>query len=215
MDYGRGGNDGVLLRQSGEHIRTPHWSASPHHSTTQPLPPAPPNHHIIMSFDGSFDNVFGAVYGESSTISPSHGKASAHTPASHPQGHQTPKPPCTTGFPCQPVTPTVKFNVNQYQLHRGDCFLPYCHDFRHFPPFSLPKSQAPTFVHSTHDILSLFFLTTDFILSYLFLLSHPFILSSQLVISDIRDNLVYSVYLETRILRSTKEELSTVELPAP
>jgi len=32
MAYGRGGNDGVLLRRSGKHIRTAHWSASPHHS---------------------------------------------------------------------------------------------------------------------------------------------------------------------------------------
>jgi len=32
MAYGRGGNDGVLLYRSGKHIRTAHWSASPHHS---------------------------------------------------------------------------------------------------------------------------------------------------------------------------------------
>ena len=32
MAYGRGGNDGVLLRRSGKHIRTAHWLASPHHS---------------------------------------------------------------------------------------------------------------------------------------------------------------------------------------
>jgi len=32
MAYGHGGNDGVLLCQSGKHIRTAHWSASPHHS---------------------------------------------------------------------------------------------------------------------------------------------------------------------------------------
>jgi len=32
MAYGRGGNDGVLLRRSGKHIRTAHWSASPRHS---------------------------------------------------------------------------------------------------------------------------------------------------------------------------------------
>jgi len=32
MAYGRGGNDGVLLPRSGKHIRTAHWSASPHHS---------------------------------------------------------------------------------------------------------------------------------------------------------------------------------------
>jgi len=32
MAYGRSGNDGVLLRRSGKHIRTAHWLASPHHS---------------------------------------------------------------------------------------------------------------------------------------------------------------------------------------
>jgi len=32
MAHGHGGNDGVLLRRSGKHIRTAHWSASPHHS---------------------------------------------------------------------------------------------------------------------------------------------------------------------------------------
>jgi len=32
MAYGCGGNDGVLLCRSGKHIRTAHWSASPHHS---------------------------------------------------------------------------------------------------------------------------------------------------------------------------------------
>jgi len=32
MVYGCGGNDGVLLHQSGKHIRTAHWSASPHYS---------------------------------------------------------------------------------------------------------------------------------------------------------------------------------------
>ena len=32
MAYGHGGNDGVLLRRSGKHIRTAHWLASPHHS---------------------------------------------------------------------------------------------------------------------------------------------------------------------------------------
>jgi len=33
MAYGRGGNDGVSLCQSGKHIWTAHWSASPHHSS--------------------------------------------------------------------------------------------------------------------------------------------------------------------------------------
>jgi len=47
MAYGRGGNDGVLLRRSGKHIRTAHWLASPHHSPLshshqyQPTTPIP------------------------------------------------------------------------------------------------------------------------------------------------------------------------------
>jgi len=47
MAYGRGGNDGVSLRRSGKHIRTAHWSASPHHSPLshshqhQPTTPIP------------------------------------------------------------------------------------------------------------------------------------------------------------------------------
>jgi len=47
MAYGHGGNDGVLLCQSGKHIRTAHWSASPHHSPLshshqhQPTTPIP------------------------------------------------------------------------------------------------------------------------------------------------------------------------------
>jgi len=47
MAYGRGGNDGVLLCRSGKHIRTAHWSASPHHSPLshshqhQPTTPIP------------------------------------------------------------------------------------------------------------------------------------------------------------------------------
>ena len=50
---------------------------------------------------------------------------SAHTPTSCPQGRQTPKPPRTSGFPRQPVTPTIAFNVNGYKLRRGDRYLPY------------------------------------------------------------------------------------------
>jgi len=48
MVYGRSGNDGVLLHRSGEHIRTAHWLASPHHSTTQPLPPTLPTTPILL-----------------------------------------------------------------------------------------------------------------------------------------------------------------------
>ena len=128
MAYGRGGNDGVLLCRSGKHIRTAHWSASPHHS---PLSHSHqhyyPYYTISMSFSDApdLDNVLGMIYGESSTIPPSHYKAPARTPASRPRGRQTPKPPCTSGFPRQPVTPTITFNVNGYKLCRGDRFLPY------------------------------------------------------------------------------------------
>ena len=80
-----------------------------------------------MSFSDAshFDNALDMIYGKSSTIPPSHGKASARTPTSRPRGRQTPKPPRTSGFPRQPVTPTIAFNVNGYKLRRGDCFLPY------------------------------------------------------------------------------------------
>ena len=80
-----------------------------------------------MSFSDAscFDNAIDMIYGESSTIPPSHGKASARTPASRPWGRQTPKPPCTSGFPRQLVTPTIPFNVSGYKLCRGDRFLPY------------------------------------------------------------------------------------------
>ena len=52
------------------------------------------------------------------------------------------------------------------------CVQRQCHDFRRFPPFSLPKSQAPTLIHLTHDMFSPFLSYTVFILSYLFLSSH-------------------------------------------
>jgi len=115
MAHGRSGNDGVLLRRSGKHIRTAHWSASPHHS---PLSHSYPQ-HTSMSFDDSsscMDNVLGMIHGESSTIPPSHYKDPARTPASRPRGHQAPRPPRTSGFPRQAVTPTVPFNVNGYKL---------------------------------------------------------------------------------------------------
>jgi len=95
---------------------------------TQLLPPTPTNHtNLSMSFDNSsscMDNVLGMLHGESSTIPPSHYKAPARTPASRPRGHQTPKPPRTSGFPRQAVTPTIPFNVNGYKLRRGDRYLP-------------------------------------------------------------------------------------------
>ena len=128
MAYGCGGNDGVLLRRSGKHIRTAHWSASPHHSSLSHSYQHQPHQPTSTSFDNSsscMDNVLGMIHGESSTIPPSHYKASAHTPASRPRGRQTPKPPRTSGFPRQTVTPTIAFNVNGYKLRRGDHYLPY------------------------------------------------------------------------------------------
>ena len=59
-------------------------------------------------------------------------------------------------------------------------FVPIVMIFAVFQPF-LPKSQAPTLVHSTHDMFSLS--TQSFILSF----TPPFILSSYSVISDIKD----------------------------
>jgi len=112
----------------GEHIRTAHWLASPHHSTlSHSHQHYHPHYTISMSFSNAscFDNALDMIYGESSTIPPSHGKASACTPASCPRGCQTPKPPYTSGFPRQAVTPTITFNVNGYKLCRGDCFLSY------------------------------------------------------------------------------------------
>jgi len=58
----------------------------------------------------------------------------------------------------------------------GPC--PQCHDFHRFPPFSFSKSQAPTLVHSTHDMFSLSLPYMVFILSYLFPFTPSFILSS-------------------------------------
>jgi len=128
MVYGHGGNDGVLLCRGGKHIRTAHWLASPHHSSLSHSHQHYHPQHTSMSFDDSsscMDNVLSMIHGESSTIPPSHYKASACTPASRPQGHQTPKPPRTSGFPRQAVTPNIAFNVNGYKLRRGGRFLPY------------------------------------------------------------------------------------------
>jgi len=128
MDYGRGGNDGVLLRRRGKHIRTAHWSASPHHSPLSHSHQHYHPQHTSMSFDNSsshIDNVLGMIHGESFTASPSHAKSSGRVPAFRPWVRQIPKPPCTSGFPRQPVTPAIAFNVNNYKLHQGDRFLPY------------------------------------------------------------------------------------------
>ena len=109
MAYGRGGNDGVLLRRSGKHIRTAHWSASPHHSPlshyhqhqpTTPILTCPSTLLLLVWITSS------ACFMGNLPPSPSHYKASARTPASHPKGRQTPRPPRTSGFPCQSVTPS-------------------------------------------------------------------------------------------------------------
>jgi len=110
MDYGHGGNDGVLLRQSGEHIRTAHWLVSPHHSTLSHSHQHYHPQHTSMSFDDSsscMDNILGMIHGESSTIPPSHYKASARTPASRPRGRQTPKPPRTPSPPVRQLPPPL------------------------------------------------------------------------------------------------------------
>jgi len=91
MVYGRGGNDGVLLRRSGKHIRTAHWSASPHHSSLSHSHQHHHPQHTSMSFNDSsscMDNILGMIHGESSTIPPSHYKAPARTPASRPRGRR-------------------------------------------------------------------------------------------------------------------------------
>jgi len=70
MDYGRGGNNGVLLRRSGEYIRTAHWLASPHHSTLSHSHQHYHSQHTSMSFNNSsscMDNVLSMIHGESST----------------------------------------------------------------------------------------------------------------------------------------------------
>ena len=96
-------------------------SPSFHHSAT---PTNTNNHHtIIMSFDDaseSIDNVLGTIYGESSTIPPSHYKASARTPTSRPRGRQTPKPPCTSSFPCQAVIPTIPPSTSTVTSFAGE-----------------------------------------------------------------------------------------------
>jgi len=98
---------------------------------TQPLPPTPTNYtNPSMSFDDSFscmDNVLGAIYGESSTISPSHSKKVAPcTPSSRPRGRI--QPPRSAGFPCSPLKDkdeSLSFNHQKYPHKRGNIFQPY------------------------------------------------------------------------------------------
>jgi len=103
-------------------------SPSFHHSVT---PTNTANHQtIIMSFDDaseSIDNILDAIYGESSTISPSHGKKSTpRIPASRPHGCI--QPPCTAGYPCSPLKDrdeSIPFNHQKYPHKRGNIFQPY------------------------------------------------------------------------------------------
>jgi len=130
MVYGHGGNDGVLLRQSGKHIRTAYWLASPHHS---PLSHSHqhyhPHHTISMSFSDAsdIDNVLGMIYGESSTIPPSHGKKVVpRTSSSRPRGRI--QPPRSAGFPRSPLKDkdeSLPFNHQKYPHKRGNIFQPY------------------------------------------------------------------------------------------
>jgi len=83
-----------------------------------------------MSFNDaseSIDNVLGAIYGKSSTISPSHGKKSTpHVPSSRPHGHI--QPPHTAGYPCSPLKDrdvSIPFNHQKYPHKRGNIFQPY------------------------------------------------------------------------------------------
>jgi len=83
-----------------------------------------------MSFDDSFscmDNVLGAIYGESSTIPPSHSKKVApRTPSSRPRGHI--QPPRSAGFPRSPLKDkdeSLSFNHQKYPHKRGNIFQPY------------------------------------------------------------------------------------------
>jgi len=97
---------------------------------TQPLPPTLNRHTIIMSFNNSsecIDNVLSAIYGESSTIPPSHGKKSTpRIPASCPHGCI--QPPRTASYPCSPLKDrdeSIPFNHQKYPHKRGNIFQPY------------------------------------------------------------------------------------------
>jgi len=98
---------------------------------TQPLPPTPTNHtNPNMSFDDSssmIDQYLGAIYGESSTIPPSHSKKVApRTPSSRPRGRI--QPPHSAGFPRSPLKDkdeSLPFNHQKYPHKRGNIFQPY------------------------------------------------------------------------------------------
>jgi len=121
MVYGRGGNDGVLLHRSGKHIRTAHWSASPHHSplshSHQHQPTTP-----ILSCPST---ILLLIWTTSSACSMGSPPPFPLLMARLRPALPLLVPARTSGFPCQPVTPTIAFNVNGYKLRRGDRFLPY------------------------------------------------------------------------------------------
>jgi len=98
---------------------------------TQPLPPTSTNHtNPNMSFDDSslmIDQYLGAIYGESSTIPPSHSKKVApRIPSSRPRGCI--QPPRSTSFPRSPLKDkdeSLPFNHQKYPHKRGNIFQPY------------------------------------------------------------------------------------------
>ena len=73
------------------------------------------------------DQYLGAIYGESSTIPPSHGKKVAPCiPSSCPRGRI--QPPRSTGFPCSPLKDkdeSLPFNHQKYPHKRGNIYQPY------------------------------------------------------------------------------------------
>jgi len=98
---------------------------------TQPLPPTPTNYtNPSISFDNSnlmIDQYLGAIYGESSTIPPSHSKKVApDIPSSHPCRRI--QPPRSAGFPHSPLggkDESLPFNHQKYPHRGGNIFQPY------------------------------------------------------------------------------------------
>ena len=78
-----------------------------------------------MSFSDASDNVLGMIYGESSTIPPSHGKkVASRTSSSRPRGRI--QPPRSAGFPRSPLKDkdeSLPFNHHPHK--RGNIFQPY------------------------------------------------------------------------------------------
>jgi len=83
-----------------------------------------------MSFNNSssmINQYLGAIYGESSTIPPSHSKKAApRIPSSRPHGRI--QPPRSAGFPRSPLKDkdeSLPFNHQKYPHKRGNIFQPY------------------------------------------------------------------------------------------